>query len=207
MNWKLRATKTQHIWGRIESNSISEKATGFYFQTNLKGGLLYGSFWKWSWIVASAIVEIREVTSLPTKKSINLGTLIGKLDCLALEPSLIYLLITGLAFQKKSFINKALKDRVTLASHPEMWKLHAPRYGCSRHSFELIFEICTGRDSWRRFIEILCVVLISQTPFYQMTKTQKFGWIAVQSDVEILLSNRVFKLVHLYTEQSLRYLK
>ncbi len=30
------------------------------------------------------------------------------------------------------------------------------------------------------------------------TKTQKFGWIAVQSDVEILFSNRLFKLVHLY---------
>ncbi len=70
-----------------------------------------------------------------------------------------------------TFINKALKDRVTLASHPEIGKLHALRYGCSRQSFELIFEIRTGRDSWQNFIEILCVVLIFQTPSYQMTKT------------------------------------
>jgi hypothetical protein len=45
------------------------------------------------------------------KKTINLGILIGKLDCLALEQSLRYLMITGVAFQKKSISMLKISSR------------------------------------------------------------------------------------------------
>ena len=38
--------------------------------------------------------------------------------------------------------------------------------------------------------DIVCFDGFFQTPFYQMTKTQKFGWIAVQCDAEISQDNR-----------------
>ena len=65
--------------------------------------------------------------------------------------------------------------------------------------------------------DIVCFRWFFQTPFYQMTKTQKFGWIAVQRDAEISQDNRptyketfgilMGKLVHLYIAQSSRYVK
>jgi hypothetical protein len=45
------------------------------------------------------------------KKTINLGILIGKLDCLALEQSSRYLMITGVTFQKKSICILIISSR------------------------------------------------------------------------------------------------